>query len=56
MMRNLAGRGCNLLGVERYPDIPAQHARFASMGWPRQCAWDMNDVYKFYIPREDVRR
>lgn len=56
MVRNLRERGCGLLGVEAHPTLRSQEERFTAAGWDAARAWDMNDVYSHYLPRDDVLR
>ena len=50
------GRGCPLLGLRSHPTLEAQEERFLSRGWSQARALDMNDVYRFFIPADDVMR
>lgn len=43
-------------GLLNYPDLESQRRRFLSRGWDRHAAWDMNDIYKYYLDRADVKR
>jgi tRNA wybutosine-synthesizing protein 4 len=56
MMANLEARGCPLLGLRAHPTLESQKERFESRGWTVARALDMNDVYRFYLPEDDVRR
>ena len=56
MFAHRQARGCHLLGLEKYPDLASQHERFTSLGWQHHAAWDMNEVYRFYLPLEETRR
>ena len=49
MVAHLEARGCALLGLRAYPDLPAQAARYERAGWDAHEGWDMNDVYRFYL-------
>jgi tRNA wybutosine-synthesizing protein 4 len=54
MMFHLANRGCALLGLLEYPDIPAQRARFLNSGFSRFQGWPMNDVYANFLDKDEV--
>jgi len=56
MKENLESRGCSLLGLDAYPDLESQKERFLKLGWKRHDAWDMNDVYKYYLPVDELKR
>ena len=45
MVKNLEARGCPLLGIHAYPDLPAQEARYTLHGWQKSKAIDMNSVF-----------
>lgn len=49
MVAHLEARGCALLGLRAYPDLPAQAARYEQAGWDVHVGWDMNDVYRHYL-------
>jgi tRNA wybutosine-synthesizing protein 4 len=56
MVANLESRGCPLLGLRGHPTLDSQRLRFESRGWTRARALDMNDIYRFVLPADDVRR
>ncbi len=56
MIRNLKARGCSLLGLETYPDLPAHRDRFLSRGWSHWNGWNMNDVYRYFLDPTDLKR
>jgi hypothetical protein len=53
MMRNLRERGCSLLGLEAYPDLAAQEARFRALGFTHWGGWDMLCVYREFLDAVD---
>ena len=56
MMRNLEERGYSLRGLNAFPDIAAQTARYRELGYQAATVADMNDVYYRVLPRGDVNR
>lgn len=56
MMKNLKSRGCSLLGLETYPDLPAHRKRFLDLGWAHWSGWDMNDIYKHFLNPSELAR
>lgn len=56
MVKNLASRGCPLLSLEAVPDLPAQCKRYLDAGWTVAAAWDMNEVYKYFLNPSDLQR
>ena len=56
MMSNLTARGCSLLGLTAYPDIPSQRQRYTTAGYSEYVGWDMGRVYSEYLDRADVKR
>ena len=56
MMNHLKNRGCSLKSLQEYPNIEAQHNRFISLGWQNHSALSMNNIYKYYLPKDDIKR
>jgi hypothetical protein len=57
MCRSLEERGYKLRGLNAFPDIPAQTARYKDLGYSGGVSvCDMNDVYYKVLPRSLVTR
>jgi len=56
MIQNLQQRGCSLLGLEAFPDIPSQRQRYLSAGYTHYKGLDMNHIYSLYLDQNDVKR
>lgn len=57
MMQNLDNRGCSLLSLQAYPDLLSQEKRFVqTCHYDYYKGWDMNDVYNFYLSKEETKR
>jgi hypothetical protein len=56
MVQNLKKRGCPLLGIFKYPDLPSHEIRFKSKGFSTCKAVDMLHIYNKYLSQEEVNR
>jgi hypothetical protein len=56
MMRNLEERGYKLRGLNAFPDLNSQIARYTDLGYQACTSIDMNDVYYRLLPRAEVAR
>ncbi len=56
MMAHLANRGCALLGLLEYPDLPAQKQRYLNQGFDQFGGWTMNDVYSNFADKRELMR
>jgi hypothetical protein len=56
MLHNLRERGCSLLGLEAYPDLADQRARFLAQGFTHWGGWDMLCVYREFLDATDRAR
>jgi len=56
MMRNLEERGYKLRGLNAFPDLNSQIARYTELGYQACTSIDMNDVYYRLLPRAEVAR
>jgi len=60
MVRNLQEKGCALLSITQFHDIPSQKQRYLDQGWQRVETLDMNDLYNrflpHFIPPEEIAR
>jgi tRNA wybutosine-synthesizing protein 4 len=56
MARNLEERGYSLRGLQAFPDLAAQTARYRELGFAACTVADMNDVYYRLLPRPDLAR
>jgi len=56
MLSNMEDRGCSLLGIRAYPNLKSQEERFSQLGWRKVRAWNMNDIYGHYLPKEEIKR
>eukprot|EP01112_Ceratiomyxa_fruticulosa_P023189 TRINITY_DN876_c0_g2_i1.p1 TRINITY_DN876_c0_g2~~TRINITY_DN876_c0_g2_i1.p1 ORF type:complete len:348 (-),score=56.35 TRINITY_DN876_c0_g2_i1:63-1106(-) len=56
MVSNLEAKGCPLLSIAEFHDIPTQKQRYTSQGWNRVEILDMNDIYDHYISADVKRR
>ncbi|XP_014667912.1 PREDICTED: leucine carboxyl methyltransferase 1-like [Priapulus caudatus] len=55
MLRNLMGRGCELLGVDACRSLETQKQRFLLTGWNGDESLEMMQVYK-RLPQADIQR
>ncbi|XP_014663738.1 PREDICTED: leucine carboxyl methyltransferase 1-like [Priapulus caudatus] len=55
MLRNLMGRGCELLGVDACRSLETQKQRFLLTGWNGAESLEMMQVYK-RLPQADIQR
>jgi tRNA wybutosine-synthesizing protein 4 len=56
MSRNLEERGYSLRGLQAFPDITSQIARYRELGFRGCTVADMNDIYYRILPRTEVAR
>lgn len=56
MLQNLRLRNCDLLGIDFCADLKSQEDRFLSTGWTSASGWDMDTIYKQFLPRAEVER
>jgi len=56
MLENLHLRGCDLLGIDDCTDLKSQEDRFLTNGWTSATAWDMDTIYKQYLPYAEIER
>ena len=56
MSRSLEERGYSLRGLNAFPDIASQVARYRELGYSASSVADMNDIYYRVLPRADVVR
>ncbi|KAI1286101.1 Leucine carboxyl methyltransferase 1 [Halotydeus destructor] len=56
MLESLHQRQCELFGVNACTDLESQRQRFLKTGWTTAVAWDMNRIYKNFLPRAEVER
>jgi len=56
MIRNFEQRGCDLLGIQEYPDVPALIKRFEALGYQNNEVYDMLTVYDKYINKDEKTR
>lgn len=56
MLENLRLRHCDLLGLDNCKNLKSQEDRFKSNGWDQSVAWDMNTIYKTFLPKAEIER
>jgi hypothetical protein len=49
-------RGCDLLGIQEYPDVNALKKRFSDLGYKNVEVYDMLTVYNEHISKEEKTR
>ena len=49
-------RGCPLKGLHDTPDLEAQKQRFLGAGWDRADAFSMDDIYRRFLDKAELRR
>jgi len=56
MLHNLENRGCPLLSIIKYPDMPSQIKRYESLGWKEVQVHDMFEIYNRFITDSERKR
>eukprot|EP01016_Furgasonia_blochmanni_P041310 TRINITY_DN5345_c0_g2_i5.p1 TRINITY_DN5345_c0_g2~~TRINITY_DN5345_c0_g2_i5.p1 ORF type:complete len:224 (+),score=39.87 TRINITY_DN5345_c0_g2_i5:65-736(+) len=56
MVRNFEIKGCRLLGIKAFPDLPSERQRYESKGFQNIEVFDMLDMYTKYIDQTERKR
>eukprot|EP01113_Clastostelium_recurvatum_P005961 TRINITY_DN12687_c0_g1_i1.p1 TRINITY_DN12687_c0_g1~~TRINITY_DN12687_c0_g1_i1.p1 ORF type:complete len:354 (+),score=71.03 TRINITY_DN12687_c0_g1_i1:51-1064(+) len=56
MIKNLTDKGCPMLSMDAYPDIPSHKSRYEGVGWNRVEALDMLALFDHYLPQDVLTR
>jgi len=56
MINNFESKGCQLLGINEYPDCAAQKSRFLSIGYTNVEVYDMLNMYNKFMEESERKR